>query len=76
MPGFIRQRVRRQVEELRTNPRPPGAKEQDPPCPPGFYRMRFDRYRLVRQGDDEMAVVRVLRAGLKEGPDFYEGLPG
>ncbi len=72
LPGHVRQRFMRLVDGLASNPTPADAKALEN-RPPGFYRIRVDRFRLVYRivGD----VVWILRAGLKGGPEFYEDLP-
>ena len=70
LPGYYRQWFRRQINELATDPRPANAK----PLRTGEdrYRIRIDDYRLVYRIFDDVLIVEVLRAGHKEGPEFYD----
>lgn len=73
LPGNVRQRFRRAVRDLAEEPRPAGSQElRDHP---GYYRLWIDRYRLVWLVKDDALAVVIVRAGLKEGPEFYQELP-
>ncbi len=73
LPGHVRQRFRSAVWALADDPRPTGSQElRDHP---GYYRLWKDRYRLVWRVKDDVLMVVVVRAGLKEGPEFYDDLP-
>ena len=63
LPGHVRQRARRAIQELKE------LREKS-----GFYRLRLDGWRIVYRVDDENQVVRVLRVQLKTGPETYENL--
>lgn len=69
MPGNLRQRIRRFINELPDNPRPSQAS-----CLRGYphiWRYRIERWRVVwRIYDDELLVV-VVKVGRKHGPEFY-----
>lgn len=73
LPGHVRQRFRRLIASPADAPRPPEALQL--PHQPGTYRIRLGRFRLAYQVDDERHLVSVLRAGPKEGPEFYDDLP-
>jgi mRNA-degrading endonuclease RelE of RelBE toxin-antitoxin system len=70
-PGFHRQRFRRAIEELASDPRPAHA---EPMREPGFYKIRFDHWRLIYRVRDDLSEVRVLRVRTKTGPETYQGL--
>jgi mRNA interferase RelE/StbE len=63
LPGHVRQRARRAIQELAHEARPGDAKELREKS--GFYRLRLDGWRIVYRVDDENQVVRILRVGLK-----------
>ena len=70
LPGRYRQRFWRLVQSLASNPRPAGAKLLR--TGENRYRIRVDDYRLVYRIFDDVLIVEVLKAGQKEGPQFYE----
>jgi len=70
-PGNYRQRFRRAIEGLASNPRPDNAEELREP---GYYKIKFDRWRLIYYVGDAAGVVRILRVKIKTGPETYEGL--
>ena len=72
LPGFYRQRFRRLINSLATEPRPTSAKLLR--TGENRYRIRIDDYRLVYRIFDDVLIVEVLRAGHKDGPEFYEDL--
>ncbi len=73
LPGHVRQRFLRLIETLSTQPRSEGAVElRDLP---GHCRIWLDDWRLIYEVDDQSAIVGVLRAWQKTGPETYEDLP-
>lgn len=70
LPGRYRQRFRQLISSLASNPRPSTAR----PLRTGEdrYRIRIDDYRLVYRIFDDLLLVTVLKAGHKDGPEFYE----
>lgn len=70
LPGVYRQRFRRLIQSLTSNPRPAGAKLLR--TGENRYRIRVDDYRLVYRIFDDELIVEVLKAGHKAGPEFYE----
>jgi mRNA-degrading endonuclease RelE of RelBE toxin-antitoxin system len=70
-PGFYRQRFRRAIEELAGDPRPAQA---EPMRESGFYKIRFDRWRLTYRVRDDLGEVRILRIRAKTGPETYQGI--
>jgi mRNA interferase RelE/StbE len=70
LPGHVRQRARRAIQELAHEARPSDAKELREQS--GFYRLRLDGWRIVYRVDDENQVVRILCVRLKTGPETYE----
>ena len=69
--GRYRQRFRRTIQELADDPRPPHAA---PMREPDFYKIRFDRWRLVYMVRDETGELFILRVIEKTGPEAYLGL--
>lgn len=72
LPGNYRQRVKRLIEGLRQNPRPPEAKALRER--PTRFRIVLDHWRLICEVDDAGEVVFVLRVKRKRSPETYEGL--
>ena len=70
-PGNYRQRFRQTIEGLASNPRPDNAEELREP---GYYKIKFDRWRLIYYVGDTAGVVRILRVKVKIGPETYQGL--
>ncbi len=71
--GYYRGAARRRISALAADPRPGDAEPlRDLP---NAFKVRLKDWRLVWRVDDEERVVYILRAGLKEGPEFYEDLP-
>lgn len=81
LPGHMRHRMRRAVEALAQDPRPPQSEDLELPpevaaiCPPGveLRRLRIERWRVVYAVDDEWDVVTVL-AVRRRPPYQYEDL--
>jgi mRNA-degrading endonuclease RelE of RelBE toxin-antitoxin system len=73
VPGNYRQRMRRTIEALARQPRPPNAKELRQR--PGRYGIRMDRWRLFYRVDEDDEVVLILRIRRKTGPETYDDLP-
>ncbi len=69
-PGAYRQRFRRAIEQLADDPRPHHAESMREP---GFYKIRFDRWRLIYRVRDDLGEVRILRVRVKTGPESYQG---
>ncbi len=72
LPGNYRQRIRRLIEELRQNPRPPAAKALRDRST--RFRIVVDHWRLIYEVDDASETVFILRVQRKRGPETYEGL--
>ena len=72
LPDHMRQRVRRAIDALSTNPLPGGAKELR--GLPGRYRIRIDRWRIIYRIDQENVIVLLLRVRRKTGPETYQDL--
>jgi mRNA interferase RelE/StbE len=72
LPGNFRQRVRRLIESLATDPSPRYAQElRDRP---NHYRIRLDPWRIIYRIDDEAETVAILGVRRKTGPETYENL--
>jgi mRNA interferase RelE/StbE len=69
----MRQRVRRTIAHLASNPRPETAKALYGELK-GYYRIRVDAYRIIYTIDDEVVLVEVVRVA-KRTPRTYDGLP-
>ncbi len=78
VPGNYRQRIRRQVEALATNPRPRNAvrvrEQPERTDPPERYKITLDKWRLIYRVMEDDQMVRILRIRLKSGPETYHGL--
>ncbi len=65
LPGNMRQRVKRAVDTLADNPRPPKSKELDvPDLEPKLHRLRLDKWRIVyaiTEGDKVVDVLTVRK---------------
>lgn len=75
LPGRLRQRVRRAVIGLRTEPRPSASAQLGFDIAPGceVWRLRLDTWRVVYLIDNTLAMVYVL-AVRKRPPYRYEDL--
>jgi mRNA interferase RelE/StbE len=73
LPGHIRQRIKRILNGLKTNPRPATAEELHGDLV-GHFRIKLDEWRIVYWIDDEVLIVDILRVGRKEGPEFHQNL--
>jgi mRNA interferase RelE/StbE len=72
VPGNYRQRVRRVIESLADNPRPPQAKELR--HNPNGYRISLGRWRLVYRVSDEEQLVFIAAIRQKRGPETYDDI--
>lgn len=70
-PGNYRQRFRRTIENLAHDPRPAEAEALRQP---DYYKIKFDRWRLIYVVNDDQGEVRILRIRKKAGPETYENL--
>ena len=73
LPGNMRQRVRRTIAELATDPRPQAAKTMQDELA-GYYRIRLDNYCIIYTIDDDVVLVEVIRVARRTS-QTYEGLP-
>ena len=79
LPGHIRQRIRRIITELATEPRPPKSRrlvlsEQEVPDGVEIYRLRMEVWRLIYAIHEDEQWVRVL--GIYRRPPYdYDNLP-
>jgi mRNA-degrading endonuclease RelE of RelBE toxin-antitoxin system len=72
LPGRYRQRARRTIEGLASQPRPVGAKELR--GRPGVYRLYLNGWRIIYQIDEEADIVWIVAVRMKTGPETYERL--
>ena len=73
LPGFYRQQVRRMLEALPENPRPPRSGPLREGIPNGC-RIRLGRWRIIYQVDDDERTIYVLAIRRKTGPETYQDL--
>ena len=81
LPGHVRQRVKRALDQLEENPRPAGSKAldlSDVPMPAGIvrevWRMRIGKWRVLYAVTEAEKVVDVL--GVRKRPPYdYGDLP-
>jgi mRNA-degrading endonuclease RelE of RelBE toxin-antitoxin system len=73
LPGHVRQRIRRLINNLPGNPRPSDAGPLR--IDPDSWRYRIDRWRVVRRIRGGAMPVIVVKVGRKHGPEFYVDLP-
>jgi len=72
LPGHMRQRVAREIDTLRHDPKPSQAKALKDELE-GYWRLRIDNYRVIYTIDDETVVVEVVRVD-QRAADTYRGL--
>jgi mRNA interferase RelE/StbE len=73
LPGNLRQRVKRILQELRRNPRPPVAEDLHDKLA-GHYKIKLGDWRIVYRIDDDIVTVIVVKVGKKSGPEFYQAI--
>jgi mRNA interferase RelE/StbE len=73
LPGHLRQRVKRILQELRMQPRPSYAEEMHDELA-GCYKINLGAWRLVYEVDDDILIVLVLKVGKKAGSEFYQDM--
>lgn len=75
LPGHIRQRVKRMIDELATNPRPSGSIElSNIPLPKPnvtLHRFKLEKWRIVYAIDEEAIVVDVM--AVRQRPPYDYG---
>jgi len=72
LPGNYRQRIKRLIESLMTDPRPRQAKELREM--PDRYRIRVDDWRIIYWIQDETVMILILDVRFKTGPETYAEL--
>ena len=71
LPGHMRQRVRRTVDALASNPHPPKSRKLDvPELGPELFRIRLDRWRIVYAVTEEDRIVDVLAVRRRPPYDY------
>lgn len=70
LPGRMRQRVKRTIASLATDPHPTYAEELRGGLA-GRYKIKLDNYRIVYRVDGEVAVILLLKVGKKHN-HFYD----
>ena len=71
LPGYMRQRVKRAIEALANNPRPPRNKELDTPdLEWELHRLRLDRWRIVYAITEDDKIVDVLTVRKRPPYDY------
>jgi mRNA interferase RelE/StbE len=76
LPGHIRQRIRRAILDLSSDPRPHYSREMEPPAELELElrRIRLEQWRVIYVVDEEWSEVGVL-AVRKRPPYDYKDLP-
>mgnify|MGYP001023507467 CR=1 FL=1 len=69
-PNRVRPQIKREIADLRDNPRPAHAKAMR--NYPDRYRITIDDHRIYYRVDDEALIVHLLKVGKKHGPEFYQ----
>lgn len=72
LPGHVRQRVRRLVDSLASNPTPLRSRELR--GMPAHYRVPLLNWRIIYLVDEESEIILVLTVRHKRGPETYQGL--
>jgi mRNA interferase RelE/StbE len=73
LPGHVRQRVRRAVDGLADNPRPPQSRKlQVPDLEPELHRLRLDRWRIVYAITEKDSAVDVLTVRKRPPYDYRD----
>ena len=68
LPTREKQRVAKQIDALKTDPRPTGCKKLQ--GREDFYRIRAGNYRVVYQIEDEVLFILIVRVGDRK--EIYE----
>lgn len=72
LPGRYRQRAKRVIEALVSNPRPPGSEEMRGLL--GIFRVWLNGWRIIYQIDDDIGLLLIIGIRFKRGPETYENL--
>jgi len=72
LPGNVRQRVKRTIAELASEPRPTNADELEDELA-GFWRIKLEDHRIIYGIDDDVVTVEIIRVA-KRTPGTYVGL--
>lgn len=71
LPGNMRQRVRRAIDELANNPRPSGSKELDLPDQAySVWRLRLDHWRILYAITETELIVDILAVRKRPPYDY------
>ena len=71
LPGNVRERVRRAVDELGSNPRPARSRRLHAPgFEPELYRLRLDRWRIVYAVSDQERTIDILAVRKRPPYDY------
>jgi mRNA interferase RelE/StbE len=77
LPGHVRQRAKRALDDLKANPHPPGSKALDLPdipmrteAPHEVWRLRLDRWRIVYAITEEGKTIDVLAVRKRPPYDY------
>lgn len=73
LPGHLRQRVKRILQDLRCNPRSANAEELHDKLV-GHYKIKLGDWRIVYRIEEEIVTVLVIKVGRKSGPEFYQSI--
>ena len=73
IPGNYRQRVRRTIEGLVSDPRPVEAIELERELG-GLFKIKLDRFRIIYTFNEDAGIVFIIGIRPKTGPETYEDL--
>ncbi|MCI0478628.1 MAG: type II toxin-antitoxin system RelE/ParE family toxin [Anaerolineales bacterium] len=81
LPGNVRQRIKRAVDDLENDPHPVGSKQLDTPkdVPVELRRIRLDRWRIlytISESDNAIDVLAIRKRPPYDYGDLYELLTG
>lgn len=69
LPGYIRQRVKRAILDLRTEPRPPGFKALQNELA-GYTPIRLDNYRIIYFIHESIKIVEIVKVALRDNNTY------
>lgn len=73
IPGNYRQRIRRTIEELATEPLPAEVIEFQRELV-GLFKIKIERWRIIYSFNDDAGIVFIIGIRPKTGPQTYENL--
>ncbi|RIK39080.1 MAG: hypothetical protein DCC55_19165 [Chloroflexi bacterium] len=73
LPGHVRGRIKRQIADLRDNPRPANAKRLRSDLA-SCYAITMGRWRIVFEPIDDEEAIILHKVGEKHGPEFFRSI--